>query len=148
MGLAGDLGQSTSPPSVSGSLIYHTMILPLISQSGFEESWSKTVDCDELSEDLPGRHVCSTKDGKWHVRHSPLQSPQQTSLIDHSTPPSPAPPPDTLACGQSQHCSQATEPQAVTSSLVKLGFELSSLHGLLRSCCSGARHLQEKPELE
>lgn len=147
MGLAVDLGQSMSPPSVSGSLIYHMMV-PLTSQSGFKESWSKTVDCDELSEDLPERHVCSTKDGKRHVHHSPLQSPQQTSLIDHSTPPSPAPPPDTLARGESQHCPQATVPQAVTSSLVKLGFELSSLHGLLRSCCSGARHLQEKPELE
>lgn len=25
------------------------------------------MDYDELTEDLPGRHVCSTKDSKWHV---------------------------------------------------------------------------------
>lgn len=25
------------------------------------------MDYDELTEDLPGRHVCSAKDGKWHV---------------------------------------------------------------------------------
>lgn len=67
LGLAGDLEQSRSPPSVSGPLIYHMMVLLLTSQNGFEESWSKTVDCNELSEDLPGRHVCATKDGKWHV---------------------------------------------------------------------------------
>ena len=88
-----------------------------------------------------------------HVVTPPAPSP----ILARKTPPShwpdpgapsPAPPPDTLACGQSQHCSQATVPQAVTSSLVKLGFELSSLHGLLRSCCSGARPLQEKSELE
>lgn len=36
--LAGDLEQSTSPPSVAGPLIYHMMVLLLTSQNGFEES--------------------------------------------------------------------------------------------------------------
>lgn len=81
LGLAGDSGQVTSPPYVSDPLTYHMGVPPVTSQCASKQSLNKKVD----GEELPERHVRSARGGAHSRHHSPLLSPGQTSLTDHSS---------------------------------------------------------------